>query len=204
MAQVAAPARVRIREEELYQLDKYQVHLGLGTAGFCTVWNEPKAVLQLAPQLLEKAAIVGTLYSSYGVNVIIRNLALNPFIRTIYVWSYGPLSNTKFGVIGTSVLKRLWENGVADDGTVPGTSFKLEKEIDRGVFDRIRANVELIDVSEHPLEGTSADFLALELAKHELMSQTAHALDIGIQLARAEIALKKGLEFTQDRPLPAF
>jgi thymidylate synthase (methanogen type) len=50
-------------------------------------------------------------------------------------------------------------------------------------------------------EGVSADRLGLQIAQHELISQSGHALDIGIQLARAEIALKKGIAFTQDRPL---
>lgn len=136
-----------IREENLYQPDKYKVHIGAGTVGFCTVWNEPKAVVTMAPELHHKAAIIGTLYSSQGVNVIIRNLALNPFIRRLYLWGHGTLSNTKFGVVGSSVLRKLWESGVAADGTLAGTSFKLDKEIDIQIFNRIREQVELIDVS---------------------------------------------------------
>jgi hypothetical protein len=50
-------------------------------------------------------------------------------------------------------------------------------------------------------EGTSSDTLIKEISKHELFSQTGHALDIGAQLARAEIALQKNIEFTQDRPI---
>lgn len=140
-----------ITQEQLYQPDKYGVHLGTGTVGFCTVWNEPKAVLAQQPSLLEKAAIVGTLYSSQSVNVIVRNLALNPFIRTVYVWGHGSLSNTKFGVVGSSVLRKLWAEGPASDGTLPGTSFKLEQEIDLSVLSQIRESVELIDLSGHDL-----------------------------------------------------
>lgn len=157
--QTTAPSSLKqaqLTEENLYQPDKFKVHVGVGTVGFCTVWNEPKAVLTLAPELHEKAAITGTLYSSQGVNVIIRNLALNPFIRRLYVWGYGQLSNTKFGVVGSGVLKKLWESGVDADGVVAGTSFKLEKEIDRAVFDTIRSNVALVDVSGEDLKGAVA------------------------------------------------
>ena len=136
-----------IPDSNLYQPEKFKVHVGEGTVGFCTVWNEPKAVITLAPELHKKAALVGTLYSSQGVNAIIRNLALNPFIKKLYVWGHGPLSNTKFGVVGSSIIKKLWEQGVTPEGMLSGTTFRLEKEIDIKVFDVIREKVELIDVS---------------------------------------------------------
>jgi thymidylate synthase len=148
-----APTQAAITGDNLYQPDKYKVILGQGTVGFCTVWNEAKAAVTLAPQLHEKAAIIGTLYSSQGVNYILRNLALNPFIRELYLWGHGTLSNTKFGVVGSGVLKKIWQEGVQADGSVPGTSFKLEKEIDASVIDTIRSKVELIDVSDQELQG---------------------------------------------------
>jgi len=141
-----------ITNENLYQPDKFKVHIGTGTVGFCTVWNEPKAAVARVPALHEKAAIVGTLYSTQGVNVVLRNLALNPFIRKLYVWGHGALSNTKFGIVGSGALTKLWQQGVAEDYTVPGTPFKLEKEIDLKVVDQIRQHVELIDVSGEELE----------------------------------------------------
>ena len=116
-----------LNPEQLYQPDKYNVHLGEGAhVGFCTVWNEAEAVLRRAPVLKEKCAITGTLYGRDGANVIIRNLALNPQIRRVYLWGHGPLSNTKFGTMGREVLTALWKNGVDDDRTVTGTNFKLQ------------------------------------------------------------------------------
>ncbi len=159
MAQATASAKTSLRqiqhpipEENLYQPEKFKVHIGKGSVGFCTAWNEPKSVVKRAPDLEEKAAIVGTLYSSQGVNVIIRNLALNPFIRRTYVWGHGQLSSTKFGVMGSSILMKLWKEGVDEEGKLSGTPFVLEKEIDREIFDAIRKNVELIDLSEHDLK----------------------------------------------------
>lgn len=140
-----------IPDKNLYQPDKFKVHVGEGTVGFCTVWNEPKAVVTLAPSLHQSAALVGTLYSSQGVNVIIRNLALNPFIKRVYIWGHGPLSKTKFGVVGSSVLRKLWADGVDEHRSLVGTAFKLEEEIDGAVFEIMRTHVELIDVSGEEL-----------------------------------------------------
>jgi thymidylate synthase len=153
-SQPTAPAATRqvISAENLYQPDRFKVILGTGTVAFCTVWNEPKAILTRQPALLAKAAIIGTLYSSQGVNIIIRNLALNPFITKLYLWGHGTLSNTKFGQGGTHVLRQLWQAGVGQDGTVPGTSFKLEPEIDPSVVNVIREQVKLVDVSHLELE----------------------------------------------------
>lgn len=135
----------------LYQPEKYKVHLGRGqTSGFCTVWNEAEIIFNRSTILQEKTAIVGTLYSRQGVNVVLRNLALNPQITTLYVWGNGTLSNTQFGLAGKSLLDEIWKEGVASDGTVGGTQFKLEKEIAPTVVEKIRRHVKLVDVSQEP------------------------------------------------------
>lgn len=137
-----------ITADNLYQPDKFNVHLGTGTVGFCTAWNEPISIIKQAPELLQKAAIIGTLYSPPGVNIIIRNLALNPHIHRLYLWGHGQLSNTKFGAMGTSTLKRLWKQGVSNDSTLINASFKLDPQIDIATFNKIRRNVKLINVSK--------------------------------------------------------
>ncbi len=139
--------------EQLYQPDKFKVHLGEGKhVGFCTAWNEPETAIKRAPELEQKCTIIGTLYGRQGVNIILRNLALNPQIRRLYVWGFGALSQTKFGIMGTGVLKSLWAKGIADDRTVFETNFKCEPEIDPAIIRTIIANVELIDLSADPLE----------------------------------------------------
>ena len=133
----------------LYQPEKYQVHLGQGKhIGFCTVWNEAEQIFNKSKILQEKSAITGTLYSRQGVNVILRNLALNPEIRELYVWGYGTLSNTQFGVAGRQLLAAIWEKGVEKDGAVRGVQFKLESEISSEVINLIRQEVKLIDLSD--------------------------------------------------------
>jgi len=143
--------------DRLYQPDKFKVRLGNGGhVGFCTVWNEPEVAVKRAPALIDNCAIVGTLYGRQGVSIIVRNLALNPQIRRLYLWGFGPLSNTKFGKTGTDVLLALWKSGVEDDGTVVGTNFKLEPEIEVAVARKVVAGVELIDLSEKPLDDAAA------------------------------------------------
>lgn len=145
--------------ENLYQPDKYKVFLGEGrSVGFCTVWNEPERAIRECPELLKRSAIIGTLYSRQGVNVILRNLALNPQIRNLYLWDHGSLSCSPFGVSGKEVLMKIWENGINDKREIPGTDFKLEKEIDHSVVNSIRENVALKKVSEPDLNSTVKQF----------------------------------------------
>ena len=137
----------------LYQPEKYKVFSGNGKSfGFCTVWNEAEAVFNKSEIIREKTAILGTLYSRQGVNIIIRNLALNPQIKKFFIWGNGGLSNTQFGLMGKSLIEKIWKEGIDSDGFVKGTKFKLEKEIDVEIVKKIISNVELIDMSHLSLE----------------------------------------------------
>lgn len=136
----------------LHQPEKYRVHLGKGKVGFCTIWNEAEAIFNKSEIIREKTAILGTLYSRQGVNIILRNLALNPQIRKLILWGNDPLSKTQFGVMGKSLIEKIWKEGIEDDGTVKGTGFKLEKEIDKQIIRKIIENVELVDISDVSLE----------------------------------------------------
>ena len=68
------------------------------------------------------------------------------------LWANGPLSNTQFGKVGWSLLKKIWEDGIEVDGTVKGTNFKIEKEIDVSVIEKVRSKVELVDESSRDFE----------------------------------------------------
>ncbi|MEK7547124.1 MAG: thymidylate synthase [Patescibacteria group bacterium] len=148
-----------ISHEQLYQPDKYKIILGEGkNIGFCTVWNEPERALKEYPELIKRSAIIGTLYSRQGVNIILRNLALNPQIRNLYLWVNGALSCSPFGVSGKEVLMKIWENGVNDNREIPGTDFKIEKEIDHKVVNSIRENVVLKEVPDSDLNAVIKQF----------------------------------------------
>ncbi len=141
-----------IQPENLYMPDKYKVILGNGeSVGFCTVWNEPDKVIEKCPDLLKKSAIIGTLYSRQGVNIILRNLALNPQIRHLYMWDNGALSCSPFGISGKEIIFKIWKNGINADGEIPETDFKLEKEIDVAVVNQMIKGVSLKVVSDEDI-----------------------------------------------------
>lgn len=166
---------------KLYQPEKYKVYTGGGNVGFCTSWNEPELIFNKSEIIREKTAILGTLYSQQGVNVILRNLALNPQIRKIFLWGNGLLSNTQFGVLGSSILKKVWENGLEKDGTVRGTQFKIEKEISSDVVAMITENVAFIDISAKSLKEVE------DIVKTETDEQSAYMDPVSFPDAALEV-----------------
>jgi len=138
--------------KDLYLPEKFRVLVGRGNSvGLCTVWSEPSIVTKTAPGLLDSCSIIGTLYSKEGVNIILRNLCLNPEIRHLLIWGRGPLSKTPIGRTGWEILEKVWQNGVAEDGKVNGSGFRLHDNIDFSVINKVIKNVELIDVSDADL-----------------------------------------------------
>ena len=132
---------------KLYQKDKYYVYVGgASNLALCTGWNEINKVTK-APVIKEKVAIVGTLYSRNGVNIILRNLALNPQINKLFIWSHGKLSNTEFGIMGIEILKKLWQKDFNQDGIISETTFQIDPQLDIKIVNKIIENVELIDIS---------------------------------------------------------
>jgi len=113
------------------------------------------------PDLLNKAALIGTLYSRQGVNPLLRNLALNPHIRTLALWGFGPLSQSPFGKSGSNLIQALWKSGVSEDGVIKGTEFQIEPEITPAVIETIRQNVTLLDLSQYQLR-EAVDHLPIE------------------------------------------
>lgn len=129
----------------LYQPEKYKVYLGEGKSlGFCTVWNEPESIFKKSKIIRDKVALLGSLYSQYGVNIILRNLALNPQIRKVFIWGNGSLSNTQFGLAGKSILQNIWKRTAENSKA----NFEIDKAVDLKILEKIARNVELIDLSE--------------------------------------------------------
>lgn len=135
---------------ELYHPEKYPVVTGKGQIGLCTGWSHPERLAQEHPKLLDRIAIMGALYSPNGINHLIRNLCLNPYIRVLYLWRYEELSQTEFGAVATDTLMKIWEFGV--DGDRRQGNFTLEEEIPLEVLAAVREQVELRDISSETLE----------------------------------------------------
>ena len=52
------------------------------------------------------------------------------------------------------------------------------------------------------IKGNTAVEIVNTLIREKMISSLQHAADMGIELSKAEIALKKGLDYVQDDPLP--
>lgn len=131
----------------LYLANKYKVFVGKGEhVGLCTLWDDPEIILKAEPQILDHVAILGSLYSREGVNIMLRNLCLNPQISHVLVWGKGNLSKTPIGIVGRETLERLW-SGELNGGTIESTGFRMHPTISSDIVGLVTSNVELVDVS---------------------------------------------------------
>jgi thymidylate synthase len=129
---------------ELYNPEDNPVCVGKGGhAALCTAWDDWEDLIKENPGLEDAFAIIGTLRGPSGIAPLIRNLALNPHVSEILVWTDGKHSQQVYGHTGIDLLFALWEKGINDDGTIPGTPFQLEKEVPPQLVRSIVADVAL-------------------------------------------------------------
>lgn len=157
---------------DLYRSDKYKVLLGKGRAGLCTAWTDPELVFGV-DGISEKVSIVGSLYSAEGVNIIIRNLGLNPDIDSLYLLENSPLSKTKYGRSGTDVMKRVWK------GDFSGLHKEFDEEGLKKIISRVKL-IELKDTDMHKLnellEASGARIIGEKISFAEHKSEHVEAL----------------------------
>ncbi len=158
---------------KLFQSDKYQVFLGKGTnIAICSVWNEASEIFK-NDKIKEKVAVIGTLYSRNGVNIMLRNLALNPQINKLYLWGAGKLSQTEFGKMGVEILKKVWQLQFDNEGIIKDTTFQLDEQLDLKVIRKIVSNVELIDVSDLDMKELIEVIKPIELSNELYMESVS-------------------------------
>ena len=73
--------------------------------------------------------------------------------------------------------------------------------IDRATSDIVARHFAPSARPVHIVRGRSAEGMALALIREKIVTQMTHAAYIGSELAKAETALRTGLEYEQDRPL---
>lgn len=117
------------------------------------MWQDVSLVTKFNPNLLEEFAIIGNLRSTFGINIMLYNLALNPHITNLVVWGPDKLSNTPIGVAGKQALLSLWKDGVGKD--------KLVEEITAETLSKMLKHVALIDKSNEQ----KLDIAQLKLAE---------------------------------------
>jgi thymidylate synthase len=73
----------------------------------------------------------------------------------------------------------------------------IDREKAKIILDHLSPDGELID----EIEGETAEELAESIISGEKISQLSHAIYLGQELMKAEIALKKGIDYVQDREI---
>jgi thymidylate synthase len=136
---------------KLYKPEKYKVVVGNANSSvaLCTCWNDPSLLCQKYSDLMQNFALIGSLYSREGASILIRNLALNPFIKTVILWGNGRLSQTAIGSRGKDILRNLW-----NDGREMNVSYidEIQKEIDPVILAKIMRNIQILDMSDQSIE----------------------------------------------------
>ena len=133
-----------------YNIKEYPIVIGNPDSGvaLCVGWWDAGDLTDVHPALIEQCAIIGSLYLGNGINAMIRNLALNPGIRVVYLWRRDENSLSSKGIYATNTLLKLWREGV--DALRMCDGFTLEKEIPVAIFDTIRDSVEIRVIDDVP------------------------------------------------------
>lgn len=113
----------------------------------CTSWDDPELVL--TEEIIEKVAIAAPIRSTYGINILLSNLALNPQINKLVFLRGGELDETETGSLPRKIINNLWKKGLDEKGKIVGTELSLLPELvkDGGVkiVEKIIKSVEIID-----------------------------------------------------------
>lgn len=167
---------------QLYLPEKYKVITGtFSNVALCTCWTDPEGILRVYPQVAQNCQLIGTLYSREGVSIMLRNLALNPWIDTILMYAKSPLSQTQIGSAGRKTIETLWDNRTLNGQIV-------QKEIDLSVISTMAQNVSLVDVSDISLVD-----LQKKILKHHKKSPKPYMKRVDFPQARRD----------EDKPWPS-
>ena len=134
-----------------YLPEKYSIIQGKqSNVALCTCWSDPELLLKTHPRLTDVFSIIGTLYSTEGVSILLRNLCLNPHIDTVFVWTNSRLSNTAIGKAGKELLQSLWEQGIAR--VAKENENLLHQELQIAVIKKVVQHVTLLTPESNDIE----------------------------------------------------
>ena len=140
-----------------------------GDIGVCTLWTLPN---RLGPHLdLPRINIVGPLRTRTGLGWLLRGLYLHPAIRNLVV------CGEDLSLTGDALLA-LWEEGVADDNTLPRSGGKLHPSMDREAVDLLRRYVKLWDWRGKSLEEVGRSIGDIPSLSQEMEPRSFAPVDI--------------------------
>ena len=110
------------------------------TIGIATLWLDKRHVANNLGNKSKEVALIGQLYSKDGINWMLRNIFLNPFIRKMIICGEDKSESGE-------ALISLSKNGIDNQGQIIGSSSaQLHQEIEREYIEAFRKNVEIIDL----------------------------------------------------------
>lgn len=117
------------------------------SVGVVALWTDKRLIFKNLGQAGARVSLIGQLYSKDGINWILRNIFLNPFIRKLIICGE---DKSRSG----DALICLSKNGIDNQGAIIGSSFaQLHQEIEREYIKAFRANVEVVDLrGKNPTE----------------------------------------------------
>ena len=106
--------------------------------GILTLWTKKERVIE---KISEKDySFIGQLYSKeYGLQILVRNLLANPYLRDLVVVGID-LNGSSEGLV------RLFEEGINEENIIIGTEIKLDEKIKKEHIDELRRRVKLHDL----------------------------------------------------------
>jgi len=124
-------------EWPLYFRDELVIGNVKKNIGICTLWMKKEIVKKLLSTNLY--SVIGNLYTTYGLNYLVRNILANPRIR--YIILLGPdLTGS-----GEALIK-LIQHGVEEDGKIKGTKIYIDRNISLRLLEIFRRNVKVVDM----------------------------------------------------------
>lgn len=115
--------------------------------GICTLWTLKESFAGLPK---EKYSMIGNLYTSYGINPMLKNILANPRIRNIIVCG-ADLNRTR------EILSNFVEKGTDDNYKIIGSEAYIDKTIPKEAIEKLRANLRVINVRKNKLEETQEE-----------------------------------------------
>ena len=102
----------------------------------CTLWMK-KDLIEGLPR--DKFSLIGNLYSTYGINPMLRNLLSNPRIRYMIICGVDLIN-------AADTILNFVNNGVEDDYKIRGCEAYLDSAFDRKSLEELRKNLKVIDL----------------------------------------------------------
>jgi thymidylate synthase len=137
----------------------YRDELIVGNAkcntAICTLWMK-KDLIEDLPR--EKFSLIGNLYSTYGINPMLRNLLSNPRIRYMIICG-ADLINT------ADTILNFVSEGVDDDYKIRGCEAYLDSAFSRESLEELRKNLQVIDLRKEKSIETLNEAISRKLSE---------------------------------------